>query len=83
MKKTWNTYISVSVTNYSTLPTLNTGAMYTSVTSCKLNVYTPLDYEVAKRQMVKLAVKYNLRIERKPNTINPTIVTYEISGFLD
>ena len=83
MKKTLNTYISVSATNYSTLPTINTGAIYTSVESCKLQVYTPLDYAVAKKQMAKLAVKYNLQIKRKPNYLDPSIVTYEISGFLD
>jgi hypothetical protein len=83
MKKTLNTYICVSATNYSTLPVINSGSMYTCVESCKLRVYTPLDYKVAKKQMAQLAVKYNLRIERKPNYLDPTIVTYEISGFLD
>ena len=82
-EKTLNTYISVSATNYSTLPTINSGSMYTSVSSCKLEVYTPLSYAVAKKQLAKLAVKHNMKIERKPNHLDPTIVTYEISGFLD
>lgn len=83
MKKTLNTYISVRITNYSTLPEINTGSMYTTVDSCKLQIFTPLTYAVAKKQLVKLAVKYNLRIKREPNYLDPTIVTYEISGFLD
>ena len=83
MKKALNTYISVSITNYSTVPEINTGYMYTTVRSCKLQVYAPLDYAVAKKQMAKLAIKHNLRIQRKPNPLDPTIITYEISGFLD
>jgi len=83
MKKTLNTYICVSATNYSTLPVINAGSMYIAVDSCNMQVYTPLDYTAAKKQLVKLAVKYNLRIQRKLNSIDPTIITYEISGFLD
>ena len=83
MKQTWNTYISVSITNYSTMPDINTGFMYTTVDSCKLQVYTPLTYAAAKKQLVKLAVQYNLRIERKPNYLDPTSVTSEVGGFLD
>ena len=83
MKKTMNTYINISATNYSTVPSLNAGAMYATVDSCKLEVYTPLTYAEAKKQLAKLAIKHNLQIERRENSVDPTIVTYEISGFLD
>ena len=83
MKRNMNTYICVRITNYSTVPSVNDGAMYTAVESCRLRAYTPMTYADAKKQLVKLAVQYNLPIKRRPNSINPTIVTYEISGFLD
>lgn len=83
MKKTYNTYICVSATNYSIIPTINTGFLYTAVESCKLKVHTRLSYTEAKQQMVKLAVKHNLRIKREVNSLSPDIVTYSISGFLD
>lgn len=83
MKDTFNTYVNVNATNFSTLPTLNSGFMYTSVASCKLQVATSLTYAEAKKQMVKLAVKHNLKITRTVNYLDPTIITYEACGFLD
>ena len=83
MKNTLSTYISVSATNYSARPDINTGYMYVYVSGCELEVHTPLSYKEAKKQLAKLAVKHNLQIERKPNPLDTSIVTYGINGFLD
>lgn len=76
-----NTYISVSITNYTTAPHWNDGYLYTSVDSCGLKIGTVLPYNEAKRQMAKLAVKYNLKITRELRT--PTTIVYSVGGFLD
>lgn len=83
MKRIRNTYINVSAVNYSTQPVINTGSSYTAVESCKLWVYSPLSYADAKKQIARLAAQYNLPIRRRVNQFDPTIITYEISGFLD
>lgn len=78
-----NTYITVTITKFSTCPDLNVGFIYTSVNSCHLEMSNKVSYDDGKNQLVKIAVKYNLPIIREPNPYDSTIVTYRVSGFLD
>lgn len=83
MKKSYNTYVSVSMTNYQGYPSCNYGYSYVSVTNCKLVLSQNLSYKEAKRQLAKLALKMGRMPEKEPNQFDPTIVTYKLSGFLD
>ena len=78
-----NTYIAITITNFSTYPDINVGFIYTNVSNCHLEMGNNVSYTDGKKQLVKIAVKYNLPIIREPNPYDSTIVTYRVSGFLD
>jgi hypothetical protein len=79
----YNTYISISMTNYKGYPTCNSGYFYISVNDCKLVNSHNLTYTEAKRQLAKLALKMGKLPTKEPNQFDPSIVTYKLCGFLD
>ena len=79
----YNTYISISMTNYKDYPTCNCGYFYISVNNCKLVNSHNLTYAEAKRQLAKLALKMGRMPVKEPNQFDPSIITYKLSGFLD
>ena len=82
-RKTYNTYICVSMTKYRDYPICDTGYSYVRVASCNLTMSHRLTYQEGKRQLARLALKMGKLPEVKPNPYDPTIVTYELSGFLE
>lgn len=83
MSKNMNTYMSVSVTYCNDGSTYTDGHMYVNVESAKLDIYTKLSKEEAKRQLAKLALKLGRQPIREINRYNPAIITLFLNGFLE
>lgn len=79
MKKSYNTYISVTICIHNN-PTYNSGRIYSSVENCKLDLHLDVSYKTAKQELAKLM----LRTGRMPNKrVYDDMVFYSLDAFLD
>lgn len=83
MNKTLNTYISISFMSYKNTPEWNSGRIYTSNHSAKLDLHLDVPYEQAKKELAKLM----LRTGKMPDVIgkddNSDSTMYMLTAFLD
>ncbi len=83
MKEICNTYISISFMSYKNTPEWNSGRIYTSNKSAKLNLHLDVPYEQAKKELAKLM----LRTGKMPDVIgkndNTDSTMYMLTAFLD
>lgn len=83
MSKTFNTYLCVTMVSYTAEPRLNSGRIYTSNESAKLDLHLEVSYEQAKKELAKLM----LRTGKMPNVIGKNdgagSTMYILDAFLD
>lgn len=83
MERTYNTYISVSIMVYADKPTWNSGRIYTSNESAKLDLHLDVPYKQAKYELAKLM----LRTGKMPRVIgkddDTDSIMYTLDAFLD
>lgn len=75
-----NTYMSVTVWNYSDAPALNVAHIYTSVKSAKLDQHLWVDIQQGKKELARLM----LRLGKMPSVTRLDGRTcYDLHGFLE
>lgn len=83
MEKTCNTYLSITIFAWKKGSYgRNSGRIYTSNHSAKLDLHLDVDYTTAKREMARLM----LRTGKLPDVIgpdDPDMVMYTLTAFLD
>jgi hypothetical protein len=83
MKKTLNTYISISIMSYQNSPEYNSGHIHTHNKAAKLDLHLDIPYKQAKRELAKLM----LRTGELPDVVGKDDGTdstmYILTAFLD
>lgn len=79
----YNTYMSVMITYFETVPSISCGSIYVSAANGKLKQVYNVSVKEAERELAKLEERLGRKAARIINPFDNTIVRVEISGFLD
>lgn len=79
----YNTYVSVMITYFETVPSISCGSIYVSAADGELKQVYNVSVKEAEKELAELEERLGRKAVRTINPFDNTISRVEISGFLD